>query len=104
MLRTSRLSGYVGINGAPSTDLPSVTSAYGQIINIDPGSSISGIASSTGYMYFWYDNNVGYNRLYAHSYNTASDSTIKSNIASLTRASKNSITKEFIGLLLFGLL
>lgn len=86
------LNGYVGINGPPSTGLAlSVTSAYGQIINIDPGDNISGIAASTGYLYFWYDDYVGYNRLYARSYSTMSDSTKKSNISSLTPGALNKV-------------
>jgi hypothetical protein len=78
-------NGYVGINGAVPNGYPlGVRSAYGEIISIDPLTGASNIGASTDIINFWYSSSTGFNRLYAQSYSTASDSTIKKNIESLS--------------------
>ena len=81
---TTRLSGYVGINGSPSTSYPlKVTSYYGQTLRIDPAtSSGSCIGSSTDMINFW-ESNTSFNKIQAQSFNSISDSTAKKNIESL---------------------
>ena len=50
---------------------------------IDPSLNASVLGSSTDILNFWYSSN-GFNNLYAQSFNTASDSTIKENIETLS--------------------
>jgi hypothetical protein len=88
------LYGYVGINGPVPVGYPlSVKSAYNQIISIDPSLSESNIGSSTDKINFWYSSSTGHHRLYASSYNTTSDSTLKKNIIKLSDGALGIILK-----------
>lgn len=83
---TTRLNGYVGINGPVPVGLPfAITSYYGQVITVNPGANTgtTAIGSSTDVINFWYSDATGHHRLYAHAYSTTSDSTLKKNIESL---------------------
>lgn len=80
---TTRLNGYVGINGPVPAGLPlAITSFYGQVITVNPGASseTTAIGSSTDVIHFWYSDATGHHRLYAHAYSVTSDSTLKQNI------------------------
>lgn len=83
---TTRLNGYVGINGPAPAGYPlAITSYYGQVISINPGadSETTAIGSSTDVIHFWYSSTTGHHKIYAQSYSTTSDSTLKKNIESL---------------------
>lgn len=82
---SSRLNGYVGINGPVPTGYPlGIRSYYGQTIMIDPSSytNKSIIGSTTDVINFWYST-TGHNKVRASSFETVSDSTIKKNIETL---------------------
>jgi len=82
---TTRLNGYVGINNNNSDGSPlAVGSAYGKVIIIDPSLSSSMIGSSTGNINFYYPTTDKFMTVYASSYKTASDSTLKENIEPLS--------------------
>ena len=88
-----RLNGYVGINGVPAAGYPlSVTSYYGQIVMIDPSTTANGsvIGASTDEINFWYST-TNHNRVYASSFKTTSDSTLKRNIRSLPGGALNKV-------------
>lgn len=90
---STRLNGYVGINGVPAVGYPlSVTSAYSQIIMIDPSSSSNGsiLGTSTGKLNFWYPT-TGHFTVYAQHFITASDSTIKKDIKTLPKGALNKV-------------
>lgn len=87
-------SGYVGINGATPVGYPlGVKSYYGQDIQIDPSLSSSRIASSTDNIHFYYNASLGYNKVYAQSFSIGSDSTLKTNIESLSSGALFKILK-----------
>jgi len=90
---STRLNGYVGINGVPAVGYPlNVTSYYGEIIMIDPSTMANGsvIGSSTDEINFWYST-TNHNRVYASSFHTTSDSTLKRNIRSLPGGALNKV-------------
>ncbi|MBI5539274.1 MAG: tail fiber domain-containing protein [Bacteroidia bacterium] len=79
------LNGYTGINGPPAVGYPlNVTSYYGKIIMIDPSLTESIIGSSTDVINFYYSSSIGHNKVYAQSFSTTSDSTVKKNIETLS--------------------
>ena len=91
---TTRLNGYVGINGTPPCCYPlSITSAYNQTIIVDPSTTANGsiIGTSTDEINFWYNSTTGHHRVYASSFNTTSDSTVKKNIKSLPSGALNKV-------------
>jgi len=82
---TTRLNGYVGINGPVPAGYPlGIRSYYGEEIRINPGYSSSEIGASTDKIDFWWNSTIGHNSLYAHRFYQVSDIKLKSNIMPIT--------------------